>query len=110
MRGISAHNAKQNFGAVLESAQNGPVEILKYRQRVAVVLSADEFDELETLKFIELRRKVNTLLEHIENADQDSACRMIRELPRLLRRIEARHSAHVNQERSKNHCANAAGN
>jgi len=90
MRRISAHDAKQNFGAVLEYAQGSPVEILKYRRRFAVILSAKEFDELEALRIIEAKRKIAGVLAKIEAADENSADGMVRALPHILRRIEKR--------------------
>jgi len=88
MRRISAHGAKQNFGAVLKWVQESPVEILKYRRRFAVILSAKEFDELEALRIIETKRQIASVLAKIDGADESSADGMIRALPHILQRIE----------------------
>ena len=43
---FAAHEAKQRFGDLLHCACQSPVEIMKYRRRVAVLVSADEYDQL----------------------------------------------------------------
>ena len=47
MRTFSATDAKNNFGAVLESLSFEPVEIVKNGKVVAVMVSAHEFEEME---------------------------------------------------------------
>jgi prevent-host-death family protein len=46
MRYISATEAKQSFGATLDSAQREPVVIRKQNRDVAVLLSAAEYEKL----------------------------------------------------------------
>lgn len=50
MQFISATEAKQTFGAVLEAAQRQPVLIRKQSRDVAVLLSVQEFDKLRGLR------------------------------------------------------------
>ncbi len=45
---VSATDAKNKFGQVLEMAQAGPVHIQKSGRDVAVVLSAEEYAQLVT--------------------------------------------------------------
>ncbi|MFD2649085.1 type II toxin-antitoxin system Phd/YefM family antitoxin [Devosia albogilva] len=45
---VSATDAKNRFGQVLEMAQAGPVHIQKSGRDVAVVLSAEEYAQLVT--------------------------------------------------------------
>lgn len=46
MRYISASEAKQNLGAILDSAQREPVTIRRQKRDVAVVLSAQEYERV----------------------------------------------------------------
>lgn len=46
MRYISATEAKQAFGATLDTAQREPVTIRKQNRDVAVILSAAEYEKL----------------------------------------------------------------
>lgn len=43
---MSAKDAKNNFGLLLDRARAAPVEILKHGRRVVVVLSIEEFERL----------------------------------------------------------------
>lgn len=46
MQGMSAKDAKNNFGLLLDRARAAPVEILKHGRPVVVVLSVEEFERL----------------------------------------------------------------
>jgi prevent-host-death family protein len=46
MRYVSASEAKQNLGAILDSAQREPVTIRRQNRDVAVVLSAQEYERV----------------------------------------------------------------
>ena len=46
MNTFAAKDAKTRFGELLDTAQREPVTIEKHGRRVAVVLSATEYDEL----------------------------------------------------------------
>jgi prevent-host-death family protein len=50
MRSISAKEAKDGFGALLDAAQREPVTITKKGRAVAVVLSRDDYARLEALE------------------------------------------------------------
>ena len=50
MKVIPATEAKTNFGALLDSTQREPVTISKKGRQVAVLMSAQEFEEQEALK------------------------------------------------------------
>ncbi|MBP2199359.1 type II toxin-antitoxin system Phd/YefM family antitoxin [Pantoea cypripedii] len=58
METITAQVAKTQFGELLMKAQREPVEISKHGKRVAVVMSAEEYDQIETLKLQVLREKL----------------------------------------------------
>jgi len=46
MRNISASEAKQNFAALLDAAQREPVVICRHHREVAVLMSAQDFDQI----------------------------------------------------------------
>jgi len=47
MRNIAAKEAKTHFGALLDSAQREPITIQKHGRAVAVVLSAQEYNDMK---------------------------------------------------------------
>ena len=49
MRQVSATEAKQTFGAILDAAQREPVVIRRQKRDVAVVLSMEEYERLRAL-------------------------------------------------------------
>jgi len=50
MNTLSANEAKIHFGDMLLKAQRGPVQISKNGKPVAVVISAEEYAEIEAMK------------------------------------------------------------
>ena len=58
MQRFSAHEAKARFGTLLDTARREPVAIEKHGRAVAVVMSKEDFDELETMKLERLRWEV----------------------------------------------------
>ncbi len=56
MTEISATQAKQQFAALLEAAQRGPVRIQRHQRDVAVLVSAEEFENIRRLRAEELIR------------------------------------------------------
>ncbi len=50
MDALSANEAKTHFGDMLLKAQRAPIQINKNGKPVAVVISADEYQRIETLK------------------------------------------------------------
>lgn len=46
MTEISATQAKQQFAALLDAAQRGPVRIQRHQRDVAVLLSAEEYEQM----------------------------------------------------------------
>ena len=72
MSTVSAPYAKQNFAAILDAAQKGPVKIQRHDREVAVLLSAEEYAWLKKDRWTEFNRlsalasqqaKVNGLTE-----------------------------------------------
>jgi prevent-host-death family protein len=56
---ISATEAKQRFAALLDAAQREPVRIQRHERDVAVLLSAQEYEEIRKLRAQELIRLTN---------------------------------------------------
>jgi len=56
MHTVSATYAKQNFAAILDSAQREPVMIRRHERDVAVVLSTEEFERLRQNRWAEFHR------------------------------------------------------
>lgn len=66
MRNIAARDAKNRFGELLDAAQREPVAIEKHGRRVAVVLSAQDFDALEAIKEERLKAELRSGLEDLD--------------------------------------------
>ncbi|WP_223291787.1 type II toxin-antitoxin system prevent-host-death family antitoxin [Defluviicoccus vanus] len=79
---MAALEAKNRFGELLDTAQREPVMIEKHGRAVAVMLSAEEYKELEALKLASLRSEIRKGLDDIEagrTVDGDEAFRALRE-------------------------------
>ncbi len=64
MRYVSASEAKQNLGAILDSAQREPVTIRRQKRDVAVVLSAQEYERVCAQNRDEFLRVAERLSRH----------------------------------------------
>lgn len=53
---VSATHAKQNFAAMLDAAQHGPVLIQRNERDIAVLVSAQEYEKIRRLRAQELIR------------------------------------------------------
>lgn len=56
MTEISATQAKQQFAALLDAAQRGPVRIQRHQRDVAVLLSAEEYEQMVRDRWSEFDR------------------------------------------------------
>lgn len=56
MTTVSATEAKQNFAALLDKAQREPVRIRRHQRDVAVLISAEEYEELRRNRWEEFNR------------------------------------------------------
>jgi len=56
MSTVSATHAKQNFAAMIEAAQRGPVRIQRHERDVAVLVSAEEYERIHHMRVQELLR------------------------------------------------------
>jgi prevent-host-death family protein len=59
MRSVSAHDAKARFGQLLDTARREPVVIERHGRAVAVVLSKEDYDELNEIKLQQLRAEIS---------------------------------------------------
>ncbi len=95
MQRFSAHEAKARFGTLLDTARREPVAIEKHGRAVAVVLSKEEFDDIEAMKLERLRwevqrgidssaagdvvdvdeRELELFIEHVMNGSAETAAR-----------------------------------
>jgi prevent-host-death family protein len=56
MRTVTATEAKQNLGALLDNAQSEPVLIRRQKRDIAVILSAREYERLRAINLAEFNR------------------------------------------------------
>ena len=87
MQKVSAHDAKARFGQLLDAARREPVVIERHGRAVAVVVSKEEYDELNDIKLQRLRAEINLGLADLERgayADYEADG-----LPNLAARIKA---------------------
>lgn len=66
---VSANQAKTQFGDMLLKAQREPVKINKHGKPVAVLMSAEEYEDIEALKLQLLK---NRALSALSAAEQDN--------------------------------------
>ena len=69
MQSMSAHDAKARFGQLLDTARREPVTIEKHGRAVAVVLSKEEYDELQAMKLERLRADVQRGIDDVEHGN-----------------------------------------
>ena len=63
---LNASEAKREFGEMLLKAQKGPVGINKNGKPVAVMVSATDYAEMETLKHTLIRQEIQKGLADID--------------------------------------------
>jgi prevent-host-death family protein len=87
MQYVSAHDAQARFDQLLDEAWREPVVIERHGRAVAVVVSKDEYDELNAIKLRQLRTEIDQGLADLERgACTDYAAE---DLPQLAARIKA---------------------
>ena len=69
MQRFTAHDAKARFGTLIDTARREPVTIERHGRAVAVVLSKEEFDDIEAMKLERLRTEVQKGLEASTQGD-----------------------------------------
>jgi prevent-host-death family protein len=61
MKIVSATDAKQRLGSVLDSAQREPVMIRRQNRDVAVIISVEQYELIRRNKIKELHRLINRI-------------------------------------------------
>lgn len=103
---FSAHEAKQRFGEMLMCSGAAPVEIMKYKRRIAVVLSAEDYDALKGAKTTaKLECRDDKILCEACN-DENIARGMLKALPRISGIIDAAAAARAAVKADSNEHAN----
>ena len=69
MQALTANDAKTQFGDMLLKAQREPVQINKNGKPVAVVISIDEYNQMEETKFALLKERAARAKIDIENGN-----------------------------------------
>ena len=66
MKAVTANEAKTQFGDMLLSVQRAPVQINKNGKPVAVMVSMDDYEQMEDLKIQMLKERVRRAKSEIE--------------------------------------------
>ena len=66
---FAAHDAKARFGTLIDAARREPVTIERHGRAVAVIISKEEFDEIEAMRLEHLRAEVQKGLEASDQSD-----------------------------------------
>ncbi len=69
MQSITAHDAKARFSNLLDTARREPVTIEKHGRAVAVVMSKEEFDDIEAMKLEYLRSEIQKGIDASDAGD-----------------------------------------
>ncbi len=69
MAKMSANDAKARFGELLDTARREAVTIEKHGRPVAVMLSIEDYEELEALKLSHLRAEIDAGMQAAERGD-----------------------------------------
>ena len=77
---LNASDAKREFGEVLLKAQKAPVGINRNGKPVAVMVSASEYERIETLKETYLKAELAKGLASLEKGDLLDGERVFNEL------------------------------
>ena len=66
MKAVTANEAKTQFGDMLLSVQRAPVQINKNGKPVAVMVSMEDYEQMEDLKIQMLKERVQRAKTEIE--------------------------------------------
>lgn len=84
METLNASDAKREFGELLIKAQRGPVGINKNGKPIAVVISADEYEQLEALRDTQLREALEEGIADLKSGKVSSGREV---MDRLRKRV-----------------------
>ncbi len=69
MQTVSATRAKQNFAAILDQSQREPVRIQRHERDIAVLVSAEEYENIHRMRVRELLRFTEETSRYAEYYD-----------------------------------------
>ena len=69
MQNISANEAKSHFGQLLDTARQEPVTIEKHGRPVAVIMSTEDYNELEQIKLEHLRAEMKVGIDQLDKGE-----------------------------------------
>jgi prevent-host-death family protein len=69
MRAMTANDAKTQFGDMLMKVQRAPVQINKNGKPVAVVVSVEEFEKMESMKLRLLQERASRVQEEFQQGN-----------------------------------------
>ena len=69
MNTIASTKAQKSFGKLLDTAQREPVTIQKKGRPVAVLISMDEYDDLQRIKFEKLKADIAIGMEQLKRGE-----------------------------------------
>ncbi len=67
MQIVSATRAKQNFAAILDQSQREPVRIQRHERDIAVLVSAEEYENIRKMRAQELIRLSDEMGRYAES-------------------------------------------
>ena len=85
MRSMAALEAKNRFGELIDAAQREPVIIEKHGRPVAVMVSAEDYKELEELKLAKLRGEIQKGLADVQAGRVVEGKKAFRDLRKRLK-------------------------
>ena len=69
MQTMTAAEAKQKFGQLMDKAQRGPVAITKHGRRVGIMCSAEDYDRQQEEKEAALHQRLLIASREIESGE-----------------------------------------
>lgn len=88
MKKMASGEAKNRFGELLDAAQHEPVTIEKHGRPVAVMVSVQDFDDIEAMKLELLRAKVRRGVADAEAGRVTDGEAVFAELEAMIDRAE----------------------
>jgi prevent-host-death family protein len=67
METLTANEARVRFGDLLIKSQKGPVQITRSGKPISVMISADDYEQIEEMKMQYLKEKLSRARDDIED-------------------------------------------
>jgi len=91
MISFTSRDARNQFGDVIDLSRSEPVTITKHGHRVALIVSARDFDEMAAIKLLYDRKtiadNINLLLDEAEKLAPEKVDKLIARTPHLMRKF-----------------------